>query len=150
MKRSFARLTSILPPHGATIAARWKGNTHNWPARHAPSPAKQPCLTGQYREPRDTRNKKHVSRQPQQKKRAFSTVTTKKRSFVIRRAAASCRSTKKKQKWANPKKQIFPSSPWRMPLYPYPALPGRAFLWAWRGKACFPDDQLVRNLFLAV
>src|SRR5579883_500374 len=115
MKRSFARLTSILPPHGATIAARWKGNTHNWPARHAPSPAKQPCLTGQYREPRDTRNKKHVSRQPQQKKRAFSTVTTKKRSFVIRRVAASCRSTKKSKNGPIKKNKYFPQAPGACP-----------------------------------
>src|SRR5579885_2378051 len=115
MKRSFARRTSILPPHGATIAARWKHNTHNWPARLAPSPAKQPCLTGQYREPRGTRNKKTRFTPTTTKKTRLLDRHNKKRSFVIRRAAASCRSTKKSKNGPIKKNKYFPQAPGACP-----------------------------------
>lgn len=101
---SFVRpLTSILPPPGATIAARWKRNTHNWPARPAPSPAKRPC--GQYREPAGKRNKKNTFHANHNKKTRLLDRHNKKRNFVIRGATASCRSTKKSKNGSLPSKK---------------------------------------------
>ena len=68
---SCAPLTSILPPPGATIAARWKPNTRNWPPRPAPSPAKQPHSTGPPTRQPGERTKKNTFRDSHNKKKRF-------------------------------------------------------------------------------
>ena len=148
---------SFVRPPDFDLAATWRDYCLSLEAQHPQLARSARAIPGEATLPhrpvqRATRHaqQKNTFHANHNKKNAPSRPSQQKKEFRYSPRGSQLPVNKKKQKWANQKKQIFPSSPWRMPLYPYPALPGRAFLWAWRGKACFPDDQLVRNLFLAV
>src|SRR5579883_2273739 len=164
MKRSSARLTSILPPPGATIAARWKPNTRNWPPRPAPSPAKQPHSTGPPTRQPGERTKKNTFRDSHNKKKRFCRTGQQKNapspayhhrpqqkkanSLFATRQPATSHQKKANMGRCQQKSDYFPQKFYAM-LSTRRLLAG-LFLWKMSGKVSSPDDQLVRNPFLAV
>lgn len=118
---------SFTRSHDFDLAATWHDYCLSLEAQHpqlarsaraipgeAPSPApRRPRLiagSADLSAPRPAQQKKHVSRQAYQKK-AFHRKTQQKNAPSPRGSQPYI--NKKKQKWANQKKQIFPSNVWR-------------------------------------